>query len=65
MNPQERGTISAVFVRVALVEAKKRNVDTDVLLRKAGIAPAMLTTPGARVTPQMYGAVEVGGRRTR
>ncbi|MGH8782110.1 AraC family transcriptional regulator [Paraburkholderia sp.] len=57
MSSQERGTIHATFVREALVAASKRAVDTNVLLRKAGTAPALLVTPGARVTPQMYGSL--------
>jgi AraC-like DNA-binding protein len=57
MNAQERGTIASIFVKEALVEATKRGIDTHALLREAGIAPVVLTSPGARVTPQMYGAL--------
>jgi AraC-like DNA-binding protein len=55
MNVPERGTISAAFIKEALLEATKRGIDVDALLDTAGIPTAVLNSAAARVSPEMYG----------
>ncbi|MBL8447001.1 MAG: AraC family transcriptional regulator [Zoogloeaceae bacterium] len=51
----ERGTISIAFVHEALLAVRARGLDGDVLLVRAGISPALLDMPQARVSSASYG----------
>lgn len=47
-------TIASHFVRAALQGAQRQGVACDALLRQAGIQPAILLEPRARVTPEQF-----------
>ncbi|WP_111497773.1 AraC family transcriptional regulator [Marinobacter bohaiensis] len=47
-------TVSGHFVRAALGGAQQQALDTDALLRTAGIAPERLRAPGARVSSGQF-----------
>ncbi len=51
----ERGTISIAFVHEALLGVRARGLDGDALLARAGISPALLAKPQARVSSASYG----------
>ncbi|WP_020656919.1 AraC family transcriptional regulator [Massilia niastensis] len=53
----ENGSISIHFVRSAVEPVIERGLDADALLRGAGIAPSLLHTPQARVTPRDFSAL--------
>lgn len=54
----DKGSIAIDFVREALAELRGRDgADLDALLREAGIAPELLDSPRARVSPASYGAL--------
>ncbi|MCY1517372.1 putative HTH-type transcriptional regulator [compost metagenome] len=53
-QPAEKGTISIRLVHEALVEARRRGLDVQDLLRQAGIAAELLDKPYARVSSQHY-----------
>ena len=57
LQQTEKGTIAIAFVREALACIHARGLDADALLHRAGIAPALLHQPHARVTSQHYGAL--------
>ncbi|WP_339516878.1 AraC family transcriptional regulator [Pseudomonas sp. RL_15y_Pfl2_60] len=50
----DKGTISIRLVTEAVLELQNRGVDTGPLLAQAGIAPALLAKPYARVTCEQY-----------
>lgn len=50
----QKGTIAIVFVQQALHAVQARGLDADALLRRAGIAPALLRLPQARVSAANY-----------
>ena len=52
---RERGTVSASFVDTALRCAERRGISREILLERAGIAPAVLAAPLARVSAAQYG----------
>lgn len=52
-----KGTISISFVEEALLEASQRGFEVSTLLAQAGLNPAWLGTPQARVLPEQYGAL--------
>lgn len=56
----QRGTISVHLVEEALVEARVRGLPVDALLTAAGIAPALLQDPDARVPATHYAALWLG-----
>ena len=56
----QRGTISVRLIEEALVEPRRRGLDTDALLAAAGINPALMTDPAARVPASQYGALWLG-----
>ncbi len=49
-----RDTISIHFVNAALAGAKRLNMDIESLVSRAGIDPALLNQPKARVSPEQY-----------
>ncbi len=51
----ERDSIAVSLVDAALRCAEARGIDRNALLNDAGIAPAMLDSPRARVSPVQYG----------
>ncbi|WP_395407117.1 AraC family transcriptional regulator [Pseudoduganella sp. UC29_106] len=53
----EKGSISIYFVQSALEPIVKRGLDTEPLLRAAGISPALLSAPQGRVTAQCFSAL--------
>ncbi|MDR5783991.1 AraC family transcriptional regulator [Caballeronia sp. LZ065] len=55
VEPVERDSIAVSLVEAALRCAEARGVARDGLLAAAGIAPAMLASPRARVSPVQYG----------
>ncbi|WP_438279522.1 AraC family transcriptional regulator [Pseudomonas alabamensis] len=50
----DKDTISVHLVREALLQARTGEVSTDEVLRQAGVDPAMLAQPTARVSVQAY-----------
>lgn len=56
----EKGSVSIYFVLSALEEVRARGGDTGRLLLDAGIAPALLESPHARVTPHSFSALWLG-----
>lgn len=52
-----KGTISISFVEEALLEASQRGFEVSTLLAQAGLNPAWLGTPQARVLPEQYGTL--------
>lgn len=53
----EKGSISIYFVQSALEPVIERGLDAGKLLRKAGIAPALLLSPQGRVSAQNFSAL--------
>lgn len=53
----EKGSISVYFVASALEAVRERGWDADELLRQAGISPALVQLPQARVSAQQFGAL--------
>jgi AraC-like DNA-binding protein len=53
----EKGTIAIAFVHEALVCLHDRGLDANALLREAGISPELLSSPTARVSSRLYGAL--------
>ncbi|OYQ35023.1 hypothetical protein CHU95_09970 [Niveispirillum lacus] len=53
----EKGSVSIHFVAAALDGVLARGMEPAPVLRKAGIAPALLWQPGARVPVQSYAAL--------
>ncbi len=47
-------TIASHFVRAALRGAQRQNLACDTILREAGIQPAILQEPRARVAPEQF-----------
>lgn len=60
----EKGSISVYFVHSALEPIIDRGLDTDGLLRDAGISPALLQSSQGRVSAQSFGALWLGVART-
>lgn len=56
----QRGTISIHLVGEALVEARARGLDVPAILTEAGIEPALLDEPDARVPATHYAALWLG-----
>jgi AraC-like DNA-binding protein len=52
-----KGTISISFVEEALLGASQRGFEVSELLTQAGLNPAWLGIPQARVSPEQYGAL--------
>ena len=50
----DKGTISVALVAEALLERRRQGLDDAPLLEQAGIAPALLQRPYARVSAQAY-----------
>jgi hypothetical protein len=57
MKQDERGTIAISLVAYSVALAARRGVAAEPLLAQAGIAPALLAQPRARVSAQQYGAL--------
>lgn len=55
MTDWQKGTIGIDLVHEALSALVAQNIETATLLAKAGISPALLQTPRARVTAISYG----------
>lgn len=53
----EKGSVSVLFVALALSGLHSRKMDTAPVLNKAGIAPALLDQAGARVSVPAYAAL--------
>lgn len=53
----EKGSISICFVQSAIEPVIEQGLDADALLREAGISPALLQMPQARVSPQNFSAL--------
>lgn len=47
-------TIASHFVRAALRGATRQGLDGPALLRRAGIQPALLDEPRARIAPEQF-----------
>ncbi len=63
---QHNPTIAILQVQHILRGAQQRGLDREALLRRAGIAPALLGSPLARVTQAQYAAlIQVLTRRLR
>jgi AraC-like DNA-binding protein len=54
---QEKGSVSIHFVASALAGMTARGMDTTPVLRKVGIAPALLAQPAARIPVGSYAAL--------
>lgn len=52
---KDTGTVSVCFVHAALEGLVEKGHDPAPILRKAGIAPELLASPRARVSPAAYG----------
>lgn len=52
--PAPRHTISIYHVEMILAGARRRNLDCEGLLRRAGIAPGLMRAPRARVSQEQY-----------
>ncbi|KDB08330.1 transcriptional regulator, AraC family [Burkholderia sp. lig30] len=57
MKQEDKGTVAISLVAVSVALAVRRGVPADALLERAGIAPALLDEPRARVSAQQYGAL--------
>ncbi|WP_407655439.1 AraC family transcriptional regulator [Burkholderia alba] len=57
MNNEEKGTVSIALVETSVALARRRGIDGAALLAQAGIAPALLAAPKARVSARQYGAL--------
>ena len=53
----EKGSVAICFVHHAISGLRSRGIDAEPVLRAAGIAPAMLAVPQARVSAASYGAL--------
>ena len=53
----EKGSVSIAFVRQAVQALLRRGHDPAPLLLRCNIAPALLLSSGARVTPESFGAL--------
>ena len=51
----EPGTVAICFVAAALESVRARHLDTDALLNRVGLSPALLQAPQARVSAKHYG----------
>jgi AraC-like DNA-binding protein len=51
----EPGTVAICFVAAALESVRARHMDTDALLNRVGLSPALLQVPQARVSAKHYG----------
>ncbi|WP_373681886.1 AraC family transcriptional regulator [Paraburkholderia caballeronis] len=60
MKKSEKGTISMSLVNETLALARARGLDAAPLADAAGIAPALLAAPRARVSSAQYGALWSG-----
>jgi AraC-like DNA-binding protein len=49
------GTVAICFVMAALEPVRARGMDTDSIVRQAGISPMLLNCPRARVSAKQYG----------
>ncbi|WP_179402314.1 AraC family transcriptional regulator [Burkholderia guangdongensis] len=57
MTQQEKGTVAISLVAYSVALATRRGIAAEPLLARAGIAPALLGQPRARVSAQQYGAL--------
>ncbi len=57
MPNDDRGTVAISLVQASLALARKHGAQDAILLARAGIAPALLTSPQARVPAKLYGAL--------
>lgn len=59
----EKGSVAICFVRQAVSALPLRGIDPAPVLRAAGISPALLDAPLARVSAERYGALWLGVAR--
>ncbi|KPJ35895.1 AraC family transcriptional regulator, partial [Burkholderia multivorans] len=57
MKQEDKGTVAIGLVAYSVALAVRRGVAAAPLLAQAGIAPALLEQPRARVSAQQYGAL--------
>ena len=57
MKQEDKGTVAISLVAYSVALATRRGVAAEPLLAQAGIAPALLGQPRARVSAQQYGAL--------
>lgn len=57
MKHEEKGTIAISLVAYSIALATRRGVAAEAMLAQAGIPPALLDQPRARVSAQQYGAL--------